>query len=77
MKSEQEELEEKEFSMIKDLRTKAAFIESRAEKAALESHIANLELKVAVQNIYIKYKMSAADKIDEETGKIIRKEEEK
>lgn len=78
MESQEEQdkcLETSEFYALKELRTKSAFIASNAEKAILESRVADLEYKVAIQNIYIKYNMSSSDTIDEETGKIKKREE--
>lgn len=69
-------LSPQDFSVIKDLRTKNAFIASRAEKAILESRIAELEYKYAVLNACVKYGLSITDSIDETTGQIIKNSSE-
>lgn len=69
---EEEVISAQDFALIKDLRTKNAFIASRAEKAILESRVAELEYKNTVLNIYVKYGLGLKDSIDETTGKILR-----
>lgn len=61
-----------DFSIIKDLRTKNAFVAARAEKAILESRLSEAEYKNGVLNIYVKYGLTMRDSIDEATGKILR-----
>lgn len=67
-----DEISPQDFALIKDLRTKNAFVASRAEKAILESRLSELEYKNTVLNIYVKYGLSLKDSIDESTGKILR-----
>lgn len=69
---EEEVISAQDFALIKDLRTKNAFVASRAEKAILESRVAELEYKNTVLNIYVKYGLGLKDSIDETTGKILR-----
>ena len=72
MSDKEEFLSAQDLATIKDLRTKNAFVASRAEKAILESKVAELEYKSAVLNTYIKYGLTMVDSIDEITGKIVR-----
>lgn len=72
MSDKEEFLSAQDLAAIKDLRTKNAFVASRAEKAILESKVAELEYKSAVLNTYIKYGLTMVDSIDEITGKIVR-----
>ena len=72
MSDEEEFLSATDFANIKDLRTKSAFVASRAEKAILESKVSELEYRTAVLNVYVKYGLKLSDSIDENTGKILR-----
>ncbi|HVI39873.1 MAG TPA: hypothetical protein VM577_04365 [Anaerovoracaceae bacterium] len=64
-----------DFTTIKDMRTKNAFIASRAEKAILESRVSEAELRNAILNVYVKYGLTVRDSIDETSGKILRNTE--
>lgn len=68
----EEKISPEDFAVIKDLRTKNAFVASRAEKAILDSRVAELEYKNAILNIYVKYGLGIKDTIDETSGKIIK-----
>ena len=68
----EEFLSQQDFAILKDLRTKAAFILVKAEKAILENKVAELEYKSALLNAYLKYNIDINDSIDESTGKIVR-----
>jgi hypothetical protein len=70
----EEFLSAQDFASIKELRTKQAFVANSAEKAILESKVADLEYKSFILNVYLKYKLSMSDSIDENTGKILHKE---
>lgn len=75
MEEEQDRfIDANDFASLKDLRIKTAFITTQTEKAMLEQRIAELEYKTAVLNVYIKNRMSLSETIDDNTGKIIKKE---
>lgn len=46
----------------------------RAEKVAAEAKIADLEYRMLVQHIFLKYNMGLNDTIDDSTGEIKRKD---
>jgi hypothetical protein len=75
MSDKEEFLSTQDFHTLKDLRTKAAFIVTKAEKAILESRVAELEYKHALLNAYLKYGLDTSDGIDmDDQGKIVRAE---
>lgn len=59
--------------VIKNAKTKVGHMAQRAEKAILESQLADLEHRNLVLSIYLKYRLNDTDTIDESSGEIIRK----
>lgn len=63
----EEVLSLEDIERIRTLREKLSFLE-------LQKYAGELELKNAILQIYLKYKLGEKDKIEESTGKIIREE---
>jgi len=61
-----------DLSFLKDLRIKHTIVMHEAEKAQLKTKISELEFKVAVQEIYLKYGIAITDSVDETTGKVTK-----
>lgn len=66
-----------DLTFLKDLRVKTTMIISDAEKAQMKAKIAELEYKITIQEVYLKYGIAITDSVDETTGKVskIKKEE--
>lgn len=73
-KEVQEFITPEDLATIKQVKTKVGFCALRAEKALVEAENAQLEEKNIILNIYIKYGLTLHHKIDETTGKIMKKE---
>lgn len=59
-----------DLAQLKELRLKNALVATRAEKALLEARVSELEYKVAIQQVYLKYGISLEQSVDENTGKV-------
>lgn len=59
-----------DLTQLKELRLKNALVATRAEKALLEARVSELEYKVAIQQVYLKYGISPEQSVDENTGKV-------
>lgn len=58
-------LTQEDLSSIKQLRQKVQLLE-------LQKYAAELELKNAILQVYVKYQLSEKDTIEETTGKIVK-----
>ena len=65
-------ISQKDLSSLKDLRIKNAMVAHEAEKAHMKAKISELEYKVAIQEVYLKYGIAITDSVDESTGKVTR-----
>ena len=68
----QEQVTQEELSAIVDATKKRDASRLVAERAAMEFENANLKHQITVQHVFLKYKLSVQDSIDDKTGVITR-----
>lgn len=68
----EEKLTAEELTTVKSGQTKAAYQNMLAQKAATEAKLVEAELENYVLKLFMKYKLNEQDRIDDQTGKIVR-----
>lgn len=71
-KNKAEFLDPADMAQISAAKSKVALAVSEAEKTSANAKIADLEYRVLVQHIFLKYGMSVNDRIEDNNGQIIR-----
>lgn len=69
---EEEFIDPDDMAQISAAKSKVALAVSEAEKTSANAKIADLEYRVLVQHIFLKYNMSVNDRIEDGNGQIIR-----
>lgn len=60
---------------LNTLKQRSVLTAAKAETAVANARVADLEYRLFVQHIYLKYKMDSSDRIEDSTGKIQRTKE--
>lgn len=72
-----EEVSTEDLSVLKDLQRQQEVLNLQAEVTGLRKKLADVSYENTLLKVYLKYGLSASDSFDIETGKILKKEEEK
>lgn len=67
-----EKLSDDELTMLRDLRSKVEFATLTAEKQTAQAKVLDLEYRNAIQNVFLLRGLTLNDRVDLNTGAIVR-----
>ncbi len=64
-----------DLAAISNAKVQSMLAKSRAEQAAAEAHVAALEYRSVIQQVFIRYGLKETDRIDDKTGVVTHAQE--